>query len=63
LIILIMKTLSIKKMESTIGGKLTELEACGIGAGILVASLFTGIGVIWGAAAFAATCLVGDSAR
>lgn len=58
-----MKDLSFEKMESTIGGALTAAEACGIGAGILVASLFTGVGVIWGAAAFAATCLVGDSSK
>jgi bacteriocin-like protein len=58
-----MKKLSQTQLSQIQGGELTAAEACGIGAGILVASLFTGVGVIWGAAAFAATCLVGDSSQ
>ena len=54
-----MKQLSMEKMTDIQGG----FQACAVGTGILVASLFSGVGVIWGAAAFALTCLNGDAAQ
>lgn len=51
-----MKQLSLEKMEEIDGG----IESCGVGIGILAATAWTGVGLIWGIAAAMALCLNGD---
>ncbi|GAB3327753.1 hypothetical protein GCM10027429_01850 [Marivirga atlantica] len=57
-----MKKLELKEM-SILEASWSDATSCGLGVGLFAASAVSGVGVIWGAAAFMALCLSGDSAQ